>query len=253
MLKTFIKGFVVFLCAVLCQTISAESVKLKTLRVSVTYFTPPFIISSGYEHFMGYDVNMIAFICNYLKRDCQYQAMQFANLIPSVVSKQADIAVSGIIITPNRLLRVAMSHPYLVSSSRFVTYKEKKVAAITSRTLKNTTIGVEKGSVFGEQLKTWKLSGVKIVEFSQEAEEIQALIQHKIDFALMDNYSAIYWNKHSENKLKLIGESIRYGYGYGIVIDGDNLELINEINAAVNAYVRSEQFKVNYNLYLLEF
>lgn len=252
MLKTILK-----ICLLLMlgtnQIFNAAFAKPEPLRISVTYFTPPFIVSNGYKNFMGFDVNMLAYICYYLQRDCKFQAMQFDDLLPSVISKQADIAVGGIIITPQRLLKVAMSNPYLVSSSRFITNQEKNIPKLTEDLLKNSRIGVEKGSAFGEQINTWRISGVKIVEFKEEAGEIEALIQKKIDFALMDNFASIYWVNHSENKLKLIGKKINYGYGYGIAINPQNKRLIYEVNQAINAYINSNQYKQNYNLYLSEF
>lgn len=252
MIKILIKSLLI-LVLFFSQQVNAQNTNLKPLRVSVTFFTPPFIISNGYNNYMGFDVNMLSYICYYLKRDCQFEAMEFADLIPSIINNQSDIAVGGVIITPSRLLEVAMSNPYLVSASRFITYQENNVSELTTDVLENKRIGVESGSVFGEQLKTWKINGVEIVEYSQEADEVQALIQHNIDFAIMDNYSSIYWVNHSEKKLKLLGKSIVYGYGYGIAINPNNVKLIEDINAAINAYIRSTQYKENYNLYLLEF
>lgn len=252
MIKIILKSLLILILT-FSQLANALAGNIPPLRVSVTYFTPPFIISNGYNNFMGFDVNMLSFICYYLKRDCQYEAMEFGDLIPSITNNTSDIAVSGIIITPSRLLEVAMSTPYLVSSSRFITYSENSVSELTEDILENKKIGVEKGSVFGEQLKTWEISGIEIIEYNQEADEIQALIQRNIDFAIMDNYSSIYWVNHSEKKLKLLGKSIKYGYGYGIAINPNNVQLIKDINSAINAYIRSGQYKENYNLYLLEF
>lgn len=255
MLKTFLIGlqFITFSIFGMSFNANADDEKLQPLRVSVTYFTPPFVMSNGYSNFIGFDINMMAYICSYLKRDCQYKAMEFADLIPSITNKQADLAVSGIIITPNRLLQVAMSNPYLVSASRFVTNSKNNVNELKDDILLNSKIGVEKGSVFGEQLNTWKINGIEIVEFSQEAEEIQALVQRNIDYALMDNYTSIYWVKHSENKLKLLGKSIKYGYGYGIAIDPQNADLIKAVNEAINSYINANQYKEDYNLYFLDF
>lgn len=252
MIKIILKR-VLILILLVSQSANTLAENLSPLRVSVTYFTPPFIISNGYNNFMGFDVNMLSFICYYLQRDCKYEAMEFDELIASITDNTSDIAVGGIIITPSRLLEVAMSTPYLVSSSRFLTYSENSVSEATKDILENKKIGVEKGSVFGEQLKAWEINGIEIIEYNHEADEIQALIQRNIDFAIMDNYSSIYWVNHSEKKLKLLGKSIEYGYGYGIAINPKNAQLIKEINEAINAYVRSSQYKENYNLYLLDF
>lgn len=232
------------------EIIKADNLNSEPLRVSVTYFTPPFIITSGFKNFTGFDMNMMTYVCYHLKRACEYRAMAFEELLPSITSKQADIAVSGIIITSNRLLQVGMSNPYLVSASRLITYQENDINELTDAALENKKIGVEKGSVFGEQVKNWNIKGVEIIEFSSENDEIQSVAQHNIDFAVMDNYSSIYWVKNSQNKLKLLGNPIVYGYGYGIAIDPNNPDLIDQVNDAIKTYLKSGLYTENYNLYL---
>lgn len=246
----------VLLLAFICSftgIVSAEDTSKQPLRVAVTFFTPPFIDSTGNGTFMGFDVNMLAYLCYYMHRDCQYQAMQFGQLIPSIKANSVDIAVSGIIITPERALQISMSTPYLISASRFLTNAKNKETKLTAETLKGKTIGVEKGSVFGEQIRDWGIKKVKLVEFKAENDEILSLSQGNLDYILMDNYTAIYWQRQSKGKLKLIGEPINYGYGYGVAVNPQVPGLLQEINAALNSYVRSKQYRENYELYFGKF
>lgn len=244
--------FLVFIFTCTGLAYATETSK-KPLRVAVTFFTPPFIDSTGNGTFMGFDVNMLAYICYYLQRDCQYKAMEFAELIPSLQTNSVDIAVSGIIITPDRALQISMSTPYLISASRFLTTSTNQETKLTRDTLQGKTIGVEKGSVFGEQIRSWGIKKVKLVEYQVENEEVLLLSQGKLDYILMDNYTAIYWQKQSNGKLKLIGEQVNYGYGYGIAVNPQVPGLLQEINAALNSYVRSQQYRENYELYFGKF
>lgn len=248
-----IKALLVIFIFCTSSIVNAEVAEKKTLRIAVTYFTPPFINHTGGGNYMGFDVNMLAYICYYMQRECQYEAMRFAELIPSLKSNKFDIASSGMIITPERALQVSMSTPYLISASRFVTHIDNKEERITKKVLQNKKIGVEKGSVFGNQLKTWGISGIKIVEFDNESDEVLMLSQAKLDYILMDNYTAIYWNNTVNNKLRLVGKPIKYGYGYGVAVNPNDSTLLQEVNRAINAYVRSPQYKENYNLYFTEF
>lgn len=234
-------------------TIAAEQAAKQPLRVAVTFFTPPFIDSTGSGTFMGFDVNMLAYLCYYLDRDCQYQAMEFGELLPSIKSNSVDIAVSGIIITPERALQLSMSTPYLISASRFLTRSINTETKLTKETLKGKTIGVEKGSVFGEQIRAWGIKEVKLIEYKAENDEILSLSQGKVDYILMDNYTSIYWMRQSNGKLKLIGKPINYGYGYGVAVNPQVPGLLQDINAALNAYVHSKQYKENYELYFGKF
>ena len=129
-------------------------------------------------------------------------------------------------------------------------YKENKINDLTETALNNSRVGIEKGTVFGQQLRNWQIPGVEIVEFEKEADEIEALAQHNVDYILMDNYTSIYWVQHSEGRFKILGKPITYGFGYGIAIDPNNKQLVMDINEALNAYIQSEQYKQNFNFYL---
>ena len=44
-----------------------------------------------------------------------------------------------------------------------------------------------------------------------------------------------------------------YGYGYGIVINPANADLLTQLNQALVQFQNSDEYKQNYNKYLFEF
>ncbi|MDF1758842.1 MAG: transporter substrate-binding domain-containing protein [Legionellaceae bacterium] len=235
------------------QSLSEEIDNTKVLNVAVSNFSPPFIIRSGKSGFMGFDINLMNYICSHLKRKCVYHPMTFDNLISSVASGKMDVAASAIIITFNRLSKVSMSQPYLVSASRFLGPAVMKNETLNRKLLENKKIGVESGSVWLEQLKSLNIGSLKIVPYSQENFEIDALSKKNVDMVLMDDLMSQYWSQNSYNKFSVVGGPIKYGFGYGVVVNPNDKQLLDDINDALDLYLKSDEYSQNYQMYISKF
>ena len=135
------------------------------LRVAVSHFMPPFVIQGANQQFYGFDIAMMGFICARLERHCQFYPMSFDKLLDAVINKKADVAVSSITITADRAELVNFSTPYLPSRSRFVATTELASAKYTPTLLDNKKIGVQKGTIFANQIKSINIKNPTITYF----------------------------------------------------------------------------------------
>lgn len=221
------------------------------LRVGVTNFTPPFVFRSGNDQFFGFDISMISDICNKMQRTCTFEPMRFNKLIPSLIDNQLDLAVNSITITPERSKQVFFSLPYLLSYTRFLTNTARKQKAPFSlKMLDRKRFGVIQNTVFKQQLIDMGIKQPVIIELAGTDELLNALQNRNVDYILLDNASAVYWEANSAGAFISVGEPVMYGYGFGIAINPREPDLVKSINQALLIYQNSQQYKENYQKYI---
>lgn len=196
---------------------------------------------------------MMNYVCGKINRECRFYSMPFNDLLLSVEDGRVDIAVSALTITRERAQFVRFSNPYLLSYSRFLGNIKFKDVKFTRKFFRDKTIGLKKGSVFSDEIRQLNLRKVKIKQYVRDNEMIDALSQGDVDFALMDNEKAVYWENHSAGQLKAFGPQIKYGNGYGIVVNLKDEALIQQINDALALYHKSMYFRSNYITYIATF
>lgn len=225
----------------------------EVLKVAVNGFSPPFVMQSANKQLYGFDIHLMQNMCKMLKRTCQFELMRFQDLLNAVQTKQADVAVSSIFITPERSELVNFSLPYLLSNSIFLGHKENIKEPFKLEMLNNSTIGVEKGTIFDTLVGTLYIKNPKIIRYDKLTDEIQALSEEKIDFALMDEPAARYWQIQSSGSLIALGKPLVYGYGVAIAVNKDENDLLQQLNNALKDYQNSKDYKENYNRYIAYF
>ncbi|KTC66189.1 putative amino acid ABC transporter, periplasmic binding protein (plasmid) [Legionella adelaidensis] len=221
-----------------------------TLRVAVAHNFPPFVMRGANSQFYGFDIAMMNYICKTLDRPCRFIPMDFVQLLNAVIEGKADVAVSSITITVERSQIVNFSIPYLPSKSHFLAGPDTPVQNFSLDLINGKRVGVETGTIFSNQLEQMGAKNVEKVSYAREDDIIQALSDGEIDFALVDAEAAVYWQSYTTGILKVIGPPFPHGFGYGIVISKDNLNLLTSINQALKNYIQSEEYKKNVRMYI---
>ncbi len=224
----------------------------KTLKVGVSLYDPPFVLLGANNQFFGFDIVLMQHICKAIKYSCKFVPMPFNELLKAAETGQVDLAVSSIIITPEREKRVQFSFPYQVSKTRFLAVSQHHSKTFSIQSLANKKIGVP-DEVFAKQLSTLGISDKQIVVFDRDDTLVQGLDQGKIDFALLDNPSAMYWQEESSGHLEAVGKPMTYGRGLGIAISPSNVDLLQSINKALLEYQNSDDYIDAYKKYLSHF
>lgn len=73
---------------------------------------PPFVLTDGAGQKTGFDVEMMQELCRRIARPCDWEATDFDQIIPGVVSGRFDLGVGGIAITPERRRVVDFTRAY---------------------------------------------------------------------------------------------------------------------------------------------
>lgn len=86
-----------------------------TLRVAVSADRPPLNLTDRNGEIVGFEVDIVQALATSMGLELQLVVLPFAELIPSLERDQADLAISGLSMTPERNARVAFAGPYFVS------------------------------------------------------------------------------------------------------------------------------------------
>jgi polar amino acid transport system substrate-binding protein len=223
------------------------------LNVGTESFNPPFVMQGSKNEIYGFDIDMMNSLCKTMQRTCKYHVLRFDELLTAVAKGEVDMAISSITITPERAKIVSFSLPYLLSYSRFLTRPSTAPASFSLAYLNNKKIGLETGTIFAQQLDTMGVKNPQLKFYPSVATQLTGLNKGEVDIILLDNPTANYWASNSSDTFKLAGPAYMYGYGLGIAINPSQNELLNTVNQILLQYQNSNDYKQNYNRYLLEF
>lgn len=232
------------------QSLQAQG---EPLRVAVDPLNPPFVMQGANNQFSGFDISMMQYICQTLKRTCQFIPIHFDKIIDAVSTEQVDVASSSITITPERAAIVNFSLPYLLSEARFIGPNQLATTPFKLKMLNGRKIGVSEGSIFPDVIKKLAVKDPNIITYTSLNNLMDDLYQGNIDFGLMDDPAALYWQAQSSRKLAVLGKSFNYGVGLGIALNKNNTELLQLLNQALLQYQNSDEFKQSYQTYMVDF
>lgn len=91
-----------------------------TLRVGVSLFTP-WTIKQQDGQLVGYEIDVAKQLAKDLGVKPQFHVFDWEKIIPALLSRKIDIIIAGIVITPQRALKVNFSQPYDSSGIGLVT------------------------------------------------------------------------------------------------------------------------------------
>jgi polar amino acid transport system substrate-binding protein len=85
------------------------------LRVAVSPDRPPLNLKNRSGEIVGFEIDIVSALATAMGLELKLVEVPFADLIESVANGRADLAISGLTMTPERNTRVAFAGPYFVS------------------------------------------------------------------------------------------------------------------------------------------
>lgn len=203
------------------------------LIIGASPLNPPFSrLSDAEQQLMGFDIDVMTAVCSRIKADCKFVPVPFDDLFMQLEAGKIDLAISAIIITPEREANYLFSIPYMNSNGRFFAPFDSKLNTFDD--IQSKKVGVRAGSPYKELATVLYNDNVTVKEYDIVNDLFSALENGDIDVGLMDNECAIYWNANYNNTFKLIGNRLPVGKGYGIMAKRGTDDLILKINQALS-------------------
>ncbi len=245
-----IKKYFVF-CLLICFLNPLHAVENPPLRVAVVAFSPPFVMQSANQHFYGFDIALMEYVCKKMNRRCEYMPMAFNALFEALETEKADVAVGGIIMTVKRSERVPFSTPYLVSKAQFIGTAEANVKLPFQLTsLADKRVGVLNDGAFEHMIQFMEGKKPTLVTFDTDTALIHALNLNQMSVALLSAPKARYWRSNSSGTFKKIGAPFPIGFGFAIAVNPKTPALVEKLDNALLHYQQDAAFKKNYDMYI---
>ncbi len=91
-----------------------------TLRVGVSLFTP-WTLKTKKGELVGFEIDVAKQLAKDLGVKLEFFVFEWENIVPALLKREMDIIVAGMVITPQRALKVNFSQPYASSGVGLVT------------------------------------------------------------------------------------------------------------------------------------
>lgn len=169
------------------------------IRVAVSPASPPNLYEENGTT-MGLDLDIFEGYCAVRGCTLEITAYDWQGMLGAVVSRQADVAFSGISITDQRKEVMDFSQPYMENTWNLVSMNSRDILVEDLAELKQYTIGYPRGMAYSDFIKNdlepkgiYTLDQVKMYPTYNEV--LSDLQNGNLDFAFLDGTVASVYRK----------------------------------------------------------
>jgi len=215
---------------------------------------PPFNYYDEEGALVGFNIDLARAICLELDVQCQIQAENWSELIPSLNKKSVDAVIASLAINASNLEQADFSVQYFRSPARFVARAADSQILIKPESIKERRIGVIGNSAHEAYLNAF-FQNSKIIPHKDHGELRSALRNGDIDFLFGDGVGLMFWLNGTEAAgcCNFAGgsftESKYFGDGIGIAVRKGNRRLqtaLNESLEQIRGTSRYEELMLRY-------
>lgn len=170
------------------------------IRVAVTPASPPNLYEDNGKT-VGLDLELFEGYCKARGCTMQITAYDWQGMLGAVVSKQADVAFSGISITDQRKEVMDFSQPYMDNTWNLVSLKDRNIQLDDLDSLKQYSIGYPRGMAYSDFIRRdlqpkgiYHLDQVKL--YPSYNEVLADLQNGNLDLAFLDGTVASVYRKN---------------------------------------------------------
>jgi polar amino acid transport system substrate-binding protein len=176
-----------------CSDNSNEMTFDKKIVVLTSADNPPFEFfktSSGQPQIVGYDIDLIHMIADYLGWTIEIQDIDFSSIIPALSTGRGDIGIAGFSATPKRAKNMEFSKPYYSAKLVMIIPVDSDFKELSN--LSGKKVGVQLGTSLEQFAYTWAGSnpGVTIVPLNKLGNIIQDVLVGRLDAAIFEETPA---------------------------------------------------------------
>jgi polar amino acid transport system substrate-binding protein len=152
---------------------------------------PPFEYYVGDLRIDGFDIALMDEIGRRLGVQIEYRDFAFDGLGGALQLDQIDVAIAAISITPERESFVDFSNVYLVSQDAVLARSDSDIAISTPDDLAGYRVGVQRGSVFEDWLRsglvdTGKMPEGNLFVYEKAEDALRDLQEQRLDLIMLD-------------------------------------------------------------------
>lgn len=211
-----------------------------TLRVGTHPTFAPFEFTDTEGNIIGFDLDIIKAIAKINGDEVQIESMPFDGLIPSILTGNLDVIISGMTITDARKKRVEFSEGYYDSNLSIIIKKDKAETYKSADDLKGKTICVQIGTTGHAFADTISPDNVKAL--NNEPDAILELSNGGCEAVINDRPVNLYYLKKAnlDTLVEFVDPKFKENVDeFGIAVRKGNSELVEKINSALEKMAAS--------------
>lgn len=213
----------------LAFAVSSHAADKKLIVATDTAFVP-FEFKQG-DKYVGFDIDLWDAIAKELKVEYSLKPMDFSGIIPALQTKNVDVALAGITITPEREKAIDFSDGYY-KSGLLVMVKENNKDVKSAADLNGKVVAVKSGTGSVDYAKA-NIKTKSLRQFPNIDNAYMELGIGRADAVLHDAPNILYFIQTAGNgKFKAVGEPLK-AQQYGIAMPKGSDELRLKINEAL--------------------
>lgn len=208
---------------------------------------PPFNYHDAQGALTGFDVDIARALCLRLSVECQFKAVPWSQLMPTLLAGKADAVVASVMkpqagraaSLPKGIIFTAS---YYATPGHFAARRDDVPTALTKTALADKKIAVQAGSVHRAFLAK-RFAGFNILEVSNLEAGETALASGKADLLFADRNALLQWTTTRKGMTccRLVGSDYSdpayFGDGAGIVLREEDAQLRDALNGALSAII----------------
>lgn len=232
----------------LALTLGLSAAALSTQALAETYKVgthptfAPFEFSDKEGNIIGFDLDVIKAIAKANGDEVQIESMPFDGLIPSLLTGNIDIIISGMTITDARKKRVLFTNGYYDSNLSFLVKKDKEAVYTSAQALKGKTLCVQIGTTGHAFADTVSPGMVKAL--NNEPDAILELTNGGCEAVINDRPVNLYYLKKSklDNVVDVVDPQFKEQVdSFGIAVRKGNFQLAEKLNKGLKTLEESGQ------------
>ncbi|MEJ5040730.1 transporter substrate-binding domain-containing protein [Pseudomonas sp. B21-036] len=199
---------------------------------------PPFSFRNSNGAWSGFEPDLISEVCKRMQAECSLKGMAWDGLIPALRSKQVDVIMNSMSITPEREQVVDFSDPYIETPALWVGDAALELTP-TPEGLKGKIIGVQGSTSHSAYVKEYFGKGSTLRYYNDQDDLLADLRSGRIDIMLADKISVEPMLALPDNAM-LAGKGIApadplFGKGIGAAVRKGDDALREKLNQALKA------------------
>jgi lysine-arginine-ornithine-binding protein len=214
------------------------------LRFGTALGYPPFEYIGSDGKMTGFEIDLGNAICVALKRECQWQNVEFSGMVPALKARKFDAFIASVAVTEDRMKQVAFSDKVYSSGTRLLARKGSNLVADdampSGEGLAGKRIGVEQGTINEKFAKQrWAPEGVEVLSYTDQDMVFNDLMNGRLDAAIVAGVQAQIGFLSSEKgaDYAFTGQSISdpmIGSSYSaIAVNKGSEQLLGDLNRAI--------------------
>ena len=234
---------------------SADKVKI---GIEAAY--PPFSAVTADGTFVGFDIDIANALCEEMGAECTLVQQDWDGIIPALLARKYDAIVASMSITEERKKKVAFSARYYNTPAKFAQMKGAGIA-IDPAGLAGKTVGVQRATTHDNFITEVFGEDVDIKRYATQDEAYLDAVAGRLDLLLADSVAMAdgFLSTDQGKDWEFVGPDFTdpkyFGEGAGIAVRKDDTELLDKVNAALDAILRNGVYKAindkyfNFNVY----